>query len=59
MALSRALQHLLMHPQAARVLGQAAKKALFPRFSVSRRAENFIGIYRELEQDAHDLGVSR
>lgn len=59
MALSRALQHLLMHPQAARALGQAAKKAVFPRFSVSRRAENLIRIYRELEQEPHDLGTSR
>ncbi len=59
MALSRALQHLLMHPQAARTLGQAAKKAVFPRYSVTRRAENLITIYRELEQDAHGLGVSR
>jgi glycosyltransferase involved in cell wall biosynthesis len=59
MALSRALQHLLMHPQAARALGQAAKKAVFPRFSVGKRAENLITVYRELEQDRDGLGVFR
>lgn len=59
MALGRALQRLLMHRQSARALGQAAKKAVFPRFSLARRAENLIAIYGELEQEAHGLGVSR
>lgn len=58
-ALGRALQRLLMQPQLARALGQAAKKALFPRFSVATRAENLIAIYRELDPQAHDRGVSR
>lgn len=59
MALSRALQHLLMHPQAARGLGQSAAKAVFPRFSVARRAECLKAIYHELSANETDTDQPR
>jgi len=51
-ALQIALEDLLRNPEKALTYGEAAKEALFPRFSVAKRIEKIETIYRELAQDA-------
>jgi glycosyltransferase involved in cell wall biosynthesis len=48
-ALATALGRLLQNPEQARALGLAAKRALYPRFSIARRVDNLTRVYSELE----------
>jgi len=51
-ALRFALERMLRSPERMREFGRAGKRALFPRFSVTRRVERVEHVYRELAKEA-------
>ncbi|MHB1587180.1 MAG: glycosyltransferase family 4 protein [Acidiferrobacteraceae bacterium] len=51
-ALAGALERMVRYPEQARALARAARRSLFPRFSVSERVRCIHRVYQELAEEA-------